>query len=364
MYGGSPIDMSFDGGIDSILNMYLPGEEGGEATYELLFGKISPSGKLCESWPRALEDVPFVEEFTRTTNDRYKESIFVGYRYYSSFGVPVKYPFGYGLSYTTFAYSNMRVEKGEGEYTVKVDVENTGKVESSVVLELFVEAPKTGVIKPLRELRGFEKVLLRPAQKKEVTIHVPYDGMKYYIGGEWVLENGEYTFQLCSDVNTVLLSKQVSVDEGCEIAENPVYAELYGVNKYRFLNMPDYRFDKLIGRKIESPEIKQPYDLNTPIREYKTWGGKLIFGLITFVFETIYNLEKKGKDSPDKETKVKNAYFGWQIMYSMSLRSMSYASEGMLSHNMALALVDLANNKPFAAISRLIKGEKCVKLPE
>lgn len=90
----------------------------------------------------------------------------------------------------------------------------------------------------------------------------------------------------------------------------------------------------------------------------------MIYNLIMFAFKTIYNFELKSKDSPDKETKVKNAYFGWQIMKTMSLRSMSYASEGMLTHNMAWALVDIANNKPIKAIVRLIKGEKCVKLPE
>ena len=90
----------------------------------------------------------------------------------------------------------------------------------------------------------------------------------------------------------------------------------------------------------------------------------MIYNLIMFAFKTIYNFELNSKDSPDKETKVKNAYFGWQIMKTMSLRSMSYASEGMLTHNMAWALVDIANNKPIKAIVRLIKGEKCVKLPE
>ena len=128
--------------------------------------------------------------------------------------------------------------------------------------------------------------------------------------------------------------------------------------------MTDLQFDKLIGRNIEAPVVKRPYDLNTPIREYKTAGGKFIYGTIMFAFKCIYNLELNSKDSPDKETKVKNAYFGWQIMKTMSLRSMSYASEGMLSHNMAWALVDIANNKPLKAIWRLIKGEKCVKLPK
>ena len=364
MYGGSPIEMSFDDDIDAILNMYLPGEEGGEATYELLFGKACPSGRLCETWPYKYEDVPFHDEFTISTNDRYKESIFVGYRYYSTYGVPVKYPFGFGLSYTDFSYSNMKIEKENGVFKVYVEVKNIGEIAGSTVLELFVEAPKTEIVKPLRELRGFEKIHLEAGEQKTAYIELPVEDLRYYINGEWVLENGTYNFRLCSDVNTVLLSSSIVIDNGDDIVGNDLYANLYGDTKEKLLNMSDKQFDNLIGREISDPKVKRPYDLNTPIREYKTWGGKLIYNLIMFAFKTIYNFELKSKDTPDKETKVKNAYFGWQIMKTMSLRSMSYASEGMLSHNMASALVDLANNKPFKAIFRLIKGEKCVKLPK
>ena len=153
-------------------------------------------------------------------------------------------------------------------------------------------------------------------------------------------------------------------DEGEEIEENSRYAKLYNTTKEKFLNMSDIQFDKLIGRRIEAPEVRRPYDLNTPIREYKTLGGKFLYGTIMFAFKTIYNFELKSKESPDKETKVKNAYFGWQIMKTMSLRSMSYASEGMFAHHMACALVDISNNRPLRAIFKLIKGEKCIKLPK
>ena len=364
MFGGSPVELPFENSVDSILNMYLPGEEGGEAAYELLFGKANPSGKLCETWPLTYENVPYGDEFTKTTNDRYKESIFVGYRYYSTFGIPVRYPFGYGLSYTDFAYSKMSVEKEENTYKVYVDVKNTGDMDGSTVVELFVQAPKTEVVKPIRELRGFEKVYLKAGEKKTVCVEIPVDNLKYYIGGEWVLENGQYEFQVCADVNTVLLSTVVNIDFGAQVKENPLYAELYDINNYRFLNIPDFKFDNLIGREVPAPEVKRPYDLNTPIREFDTFWGKFLFKAITGVFELIYNWELNGKNTPDKETKVKNAYFGWRIMYTMSLRSMSYASEGMLTHKMALGLVDIANNHPLRGLGKFILAEECVELPE
>lgn len=376
MYGGSPIDMSFEDKVDAVLNMYLPGEEGGEATYDLLFGEVSPSGRLCETWPMNYSDVPFNAEFTQTTNDRYKESIFVGYRYYSSFNVPVRYPFGYGLSYTSFEYSNLRVKKDREVYRVYVDVKNTGAMAGADVVELFVEAPKTNVVKPLRELRDFKKVYLDAGEETTVSLKVKSDDLRYYINNEWVLENGEYQFEICSDVNTVVLSRPVNIKHGVdEIVDKPLYAELYGCENEQFLAMEDEQFDALIGRTIPSPEVKRPYNLNTPLSAYETAGGKLINNTIMKVFRNIYKRElkklnklqkskkSKKKDLADNYTKVKNAYFGWKIMETMSVRSMSYASEGMLPHHVACAMVDLANNRPIKAVGKLIKGEKCIPLP-
>ena len=364
MFGGSPVDTDFDGSVNALLNMYLPGQSGGESCYELLFGKANPSGKLPETWQKCYSDVPFSSEFTVTTNDRYKESIFVGYRYYTSFGCEVKYPFGFGLSYTDFEYSNLRVEKSSGLITVNVDVKNVGKCSGATVAEIFVSAPKTEVVKPLRELRGFEKVYLSAGEVKTVAVEIPIDSLSYYIDGRWQIENGEYQIELCSDANTVLLAEKLQITEGTSIVENAIYSNLYKTDKEGFLSMTDEAFDKLIGREIASPRVTRPYDLNTPMRDYKTAGGKFLFGLVMFAFKTIYNLEKRAKPSPDKETKVKNAYFGWQTIAAMSLRSISYASEGILSHHMALVLLDVANNHPLKAIGKLLNPEKYIELPQ
>ncbi len=364
MFGGSPVDMSFDHQVDAILNMYLPGEEGGEAAYELLFGKENPSGRLSETWPISYSDVPFGEEFLTNLQDRYKESVFVGYRYYTTFGTPVKYPFGYGLSYTTFAYSNMRAEKSEIGYDIYVDVENTGDRDGSVVLEIFVNASKTGVVKPLRELRAFSKIHLAKGQKVTEKLVVSNEALKYYIDEKWQLENGEYLFELCSDANTVILSTPVTVTEGSDLQENSSYARLYNVDKEAFCAISDESFDALLNYKVEPLEIKRPYDLNTPMNQYKTWGGRLIYKLVMFGFEQAYKNEMRAKDSPDKETKVKNAYFSWKTISVMTLRSISYGSEGRLSYKMAQVLLDIANNRPLRAIARLFVPEKTVKLPK
>ena len=364
MFGGSPVDMSFDHSVDAILNMYLPGEMGGEAVYELLFGRANPSGRLAESWPHALSDVPFADEFTKTANDRYKESVFVGYRYYSTYGVPVKYPFGFGLSYTDFAYSNMRVSQDGDSVRVSVEVKNIGDVAGGTTVAIYTNPQDEGIARPRRELRGFTKLYLDPSERVTVTVDIPLDRLRHFVDGEWRLIRGLYRFELCSDADNVVLYECRCITDGEDAVEDPKYTAIYGSGREALLSMTDGQFDDLIGREIASPEIKRPYDLNTPLRSYKTAGGKFLFGAINLGFKVIYSIEKLGKKTPDKETKIKNAYFGWQTVRSMSLRSISYASEGLLSHNMALVLLDIANNHPLRAIGRLLKPEKCISLPE
>ena len=363
MYGGSPVELDCAEGANAILDMYLPGQEGGRSTYELLFGLVSPSGRLAESWPYHYSDVPFGGELAETTNDVYKESIFVGYRYYTTFGVPVRYPFGYGLSYTTFSYRDMTLERVGDEYKITVTVKNDGAVSGSEVVELFVEAPRTDLVKPLRELRGYDKVHLAPGEEKTVTITVPVENMKNYVDGAWRLENGTYKFQIAKDANTVILEAEAEITDGETLASPENVRTLYAT-KESLLAITDSDYEGVIGRPITLNKTTRPYDLNTPLREFETVGGKLIYGGITFAFKMILKFTSLGKDTPDKETKLKNAYFGMRTIQAMSLRSLSYASEGLLTHKMAEGLLDLANNRPLSAICKLIVPEKCVKLPE
>ena len=363
MYGGSPVELDCAEGCEAILNMYLPGQEGGRSTYELLFGKKCPSGRLCESWPYHYSDVPFGAELAKTTNDVYKESIFVGYRYYTTFGVPVRYPFGYGLSYTSFSYRDMSLERGEDGFTVRVLVKNDGAVSGSEVVELYCEAPKSEFVKPLRELRGFEKVHLEPGEEKEVTIFVPIEDMKYFANDAWRLEGGTYKFQICRDVNTVILEESVEISDG-EALASPEHIRALYASRESLLAITDKDYETVIGREITLKKTARPYDLNTPLREFETFGGKLFFGAIIFAFKCILKMCSLAKDGPDKETKIKNAYFGMRTIQAMSLRSLSFASEGMLSHRMAEGLLDIANNKFFQGIWKLITPEKCVKLPK
>ena len=156
LFGGSPVELPFDGRVSAILNMYLPGQNGGKAVYELLFGIKNPSGKLAETWPLKYEDVPGHETFGKNVNEVYAEGTEIGYRYYQKHDIPVRYPFGHGLSYTTFAHSEW-IKNGEA-YTQTI--KNTGGRYGGEVAQLYVDG----------ELRGFKKVYLEPGESVTVSI--------------------------------------------------------------------------------------------------------------------------------------------------------------------------------------------------
>ena len=175
-FSGAPYDMTFENRVRGILQMYLGGEAVGEACGELLTGRANPSGKLAESWPYRVEDTPCHGFFATGSDDiEYRESIYVGYRYYDSFGIPVRFPFGFGLSYTRFAYENLRLS-GEtyegGKLRVSLDVTNIGTVAGAEIVEMYVENPPADFLRAKRELKGFQKVTLAPGETKCVSLEL------------------------------------------------------------------------------------------------------------------------------------------------------------------------------------------------
>ena len=160
--------------MKGILEVYLGGQAVGGATVDVLYGKVNPSGHLAETFPLKLQDNPSYLYYVGEGNKvEYREGVFVGYRYYDTKEMDVLFPFGHGLSYTTFAYSNMKLDKTEMNdtetLTVQVDVTNTGDRFGKEVVQLYVMPPKGNVIRPVKELKGFEKIGLHPGETKTVT---------------------------------------------------------------------------------------------------------------------------------------------------------------------------------------------------
>ncbi len=196
---GAPVELPWVEEVPAILEMYLGGEGVGQATDRILFGDVNPSGHLAETWPVKLSDNPSFLNFpgnNRRVN--YKEDIFVGYRYYDMKEMPVRYAFGHGLSYTSFEISNLRCDKesfSDGEtLKVSVDVKNTGSRAGKEVVQLYVSDRNGTIERPLKELKGFDKVELQPGETKTVEFEIDARALSYYAEdlGDWFAPSGEY----------------------------------------------------------------------------------------------------------------------------------------------------------------------------
>jgi len=194
--------------VDAILEGFLLGQGGGHAIADILFGRVNPSGKLAETIPLRLNDHPSSLNFPGEQGHvRYGEGVLVGYRYFSTFDTPVRYPFGHGLTYTQFATSDLQVQlTGEDTAQVSVDVTNTGKRAGKHVVQVYVATDSGPVRRPERELRAFSKVALEPGETRTVQLELPRRAFAYWDvqHGRWVVAAGEYRIQVADDAHTVV----------------------------------------------------------------------------------------------------------------------------------------------------------------
>ena len=177
--------------VKALLYMGLPGQAGGEAIANLLYGRANPGGRLAESWPAAYGDVPSSEIYGKTKDALYQEGIYVGYRYYDKAGTAVRWPFGYGLSYTSFAYSDLKASGLAATVTVK----NTGEYPGAEIVRLYIAPPQGGLHRPVRELKGFRKVFLQPGESRTVSFALGDRSFAIWQEG-WKVPGGRYTLQI------------------------------------------------------------------------------------------------------------------------------------------------------------------------
>lgn len=218
LHNGSPVEMPWVDDVKAIVEVYLGGQAVGGATVDILYGKVNPSGHLAESFPIKLQDNPsYLYYLGEGDKTEYREGVFVGYRYYDKKDMNVLFPFGHGLSYTTFEYSNICVDKNEMYNTdtleVKVDICNTGKYQGKEVVQLYVEPQKGDIIRPVRELKGFEKIDLKPNEKKTVTFKLDKRSFAYFNTdiNNWAVETGKYSIAIGQSSRNIKLRALVSV---------------------------------------------------------------------------------------------------------------------------------------------------------
>ena len=218
LHNGSPVEMPWLGEIKGLLETYLGGQAGGAAAANILYGKINPSGKLAETMPLKLSDNPSYLNFGGGEKVEYREGIFVGYRYYDTKEMDVVFPFGYGLSYTTFAYSNLKLsmENPTEKDTVMVsaDVTNTGKSAGKEVVQLYIRDLTGSAIRPEKELKGFEKVFLEPGETKTVTMELNKRSFAWYNTKlhDWFAASGDYEILVGASSRDIRLTETLHLN--------------------------------------------------------------------------------------------------------------------------------------------------------
>ncbi len=288
LQGGGVMELPWLEKVRSLLFVGLAGQAIGEGCLDLLLGKVNPSGKLAETWPFSLKDVPAGAGFGHRFNVPYLESIFVGYRYYSSAKKAVRFPFGFGLSYTNFEFLDLQFDQSElkpGEsLEVRVKIRNSGHRAGKEVAQLYVSAPKTSLFKAERELKDFAKISLKPGETKEVSLFVKYEDLAFWNSQSyhWQVEGGMYQILVGNSSSALPLQAEIQVSSSADAAEPPDFRDQ--ANQY--YDLPEdplefslAQFETLPGsvRVADFDRKKDKFDLNSTLWDAQhTWHGRLI----------------------------------------------------------------------------------------
>lgn len=335
LLSGSAVECPWADRVKGILYMGLPGQAGGEAVADLLCGRANPSGKLAESWPLSYADVPSSEIYGKIDDALYEEGLYVGYRYYEKSGVAVRWPFGYGLSYTTFAYSDLTVDGN----AVSVAVKNTGSFAGAEVVQLYLYAPQDGLHRPLRELKGFRKVFLQPGEAQTVTFILTDRSFALWADG-WKVPGGMYAVQIGN----------LSAD--LEIAGEtlPVPGWQAGSFYESCTGKPDQaQWEAMLGRRYAPPVLKKgSFTMDNTVLEMKDYSL-----IMKIMFKAVEATIAKGfggkKDYENPEFRM--------LMNSSAgspLRSMQIS--GGMKGGVLPGMLEMANGHFFRGLWRMIRG--------
>ena len=275
---GSPVTMPWKEKVKAIITGYLGGEAGARAMANCLLGKVNPSGKLAETYPLKLEDTPCYKNYPGTeVSVEYKESIFVGYRYYDTNNVEVLYPFGYGLSYTNFEYSKLHIEEKDDIY-VSFTIKNIGNVIGKEIAQIYISQEDSIIFKPKKELKGFEKIELKPGEEKSITVVLSKKDFEYYNleTKRWEIESGKYKILVGKSSKDIVLEQEIEIKSNNN-EMNKKFSEVY--KKGNIQNVTDEEFEQLLGYKIPKRHISldEITEENTLEQLKNTKVGKIIY---------------------------------------------------------------------------------------
>ena len=324
LYSGSVVETPWLDNCQALLYAALGGQAGAGAVADALTGKVNPCGKLAETWPLAYADVPSAADFaTRRKTVEYREGLYIGYRYFTTAEKAVRFPFGYGMSYTTFAYSDMAAD----EQGVSLTVTNTGSVAGTEIVQLYVAKKNSELFRPAKELKGFARVTLAPGEKQRITIMLDDKAFRFWNvkANRWEIEGGEYELLVGASVEDIRLCEKISV-HGTAAVHPYEDRDLDCYYKGDVLSVSDADFEKLLGHPI--PNGKTRIDRNLTLGELnhaRSPLGWLVWLVLTILLDASY---KRGK--PDL-----NILF----QYNMPLRALAKMTNGAISMGMVDGIV-------------------------
>ena len=324
LYSGSVVETPWLDNCQALLYAALGGQAGAGAVADALAGKVNPCGKLAETWPLAYADVPSAADFaTRRKTVEYREGLYIGYRYFTTAEKAVRFPFGYGMSYTTFAYSDMAAD----EQGVSLTVTNTGSVAGTEIVQLYIAKKSSELFRPAKELKGFARVTLAPGEKQRITIMLDDKAFRFWNvkANRWEIEGGEYELLVGASVEDIRLCEKISV-HGTATVHPYEDVDLDCYYKGNVLSVSDADFEKLLGHPI--PNGKTKIDRNLTLGELnhaRSPLGWLVWLVLTIRLDVSY---KRGK--PDL-----NILF----QYNMPLRALAKMTNGAISMGMVDGIV-------------------------
>lgn len=364
--GGSVIHMPWIHEVKALLNSGLGGQAGGSAVADILMGKINPSGKLSETYPLEFSDNPTYGNYPGgPVTSEHRESVYIGYRYYDIAEKDVLFPFGFGLSYTTFEYSDMKLSsdriKDTDTVTVSFKIKNTGKVDGAEIAQIYVADKESTIFRPVKELRAFEKVFLKAGEEKKVSVELSKRAFAFWNINinDWMVETGEFDILIGASSRDMRLSKTITV-ESIVIAKIPDYRESAPAYYTADINnMNGSQFEAVYGKLMPSSEINRTkkIDIYCCINDakYTKWGGK-IAKLIQFI------MTKMG--SAENGDGAMLAAMATQI----PIRNFVQMSMGVFSPKMAEGLINILNDdeSTFIGINKIFWriGSVLIKLPK
>lgn len=340
---GASIEMPWERNCRAILHGYLSGQAGASAMVDILTGEVNPSGRLSETYPIKYEDTPSFRNFPSTErNAEYREGIYVGYRYYDTSMVRVQYPFGFGLSYTEFSYSDLQVDEDGVTFTVA----NDGDCGGAEVTQLYIGLPEAAIFRPYKELKGFKKVFLKAGERKKVRI--PFDDKTFRYWNcrtnKWETEGGNYLIMVGACVADIRLSGRL--ERKGTTGELPYDREqLPSYYSGLIQQVGEREFEILLGHPVPDGKWSGELGINDAICQMyyaKSRLARLAYRCLT----------KRKKKSEDKGKPDLNILF----IYNMPFRGIAKMTGGMVSMEMVNGIVDMVNGHFFTGLKVVIAG--------